>query len=140
MSYNNAAVLLRNRKSLLATKRGGAVNLKKTAIVLNGFIHDFATGYWLSGMIAIHFLSGFQQEFPAVASILIEIKKFFFWNTVGAVVVILVTGAGRTYTYVDNVFGESTEQARRKLLIIKHVVLLAIFGAGGYWAYLATFR
>lgn len=116
------------------------MNLKKAAIVLNGFVHDFATGYWLSGMIAIYFLDDFQQGFPAAAVALAVMKKFFFWNTVGAVVVILATGAGRTYTYVDNVFGESTERTRRKLLIIKHVVLLAIFGAGGYWAYLATFR
>lgn len=115
------------------------MNLKKTAIVLNGFIHDFATGYWLSGMIAIHFLDKFQRGYPAAAAILTVMKEFFFWNTVGAVVVILATGAGRTYTYVDNVFGESTELTRRKMLIIKHVILLAIFGIGGYWAYKTTF-
>lgn len=116
------------------------MDLKKTAIVLNGFVHDFATGYWLSAMIVIHFLHDFQGKYPAVAGLLNVLEKFFFWNTIGAVVVILATGAGRTFTYVDNVFGESTEKTRRRMLIIKHVLLFAVFGAGGWWAYTVTFH
>ncbi len=40
-------------------------NIKKAAVVLNGFIHDFATGYWLAAMIAIFFLNRFQGSYPA---------------------------------------------------------------------------
>jgi len=116
------------------------VKLSKAAIVLNGFIHDFTTGYWLSCIIAIYLLDGFQKQYPAVAAILNHLERFFFWNSIGAVVVILATGAGRTFTYVDNVYGETTEKVRRNMLILKHVVLLSLFGAGGYWAYLMTFR
>lgn len=116
------------------------MDVKKTAVVLNGFVHDFASGYWLAAMIAIKFLHDFQFKFPAVADILRSIQLFFFWNTVGAVAVVLATGAGRTFTYVDNAFGEETEATRRKMLIIKHLVLLAVFGIGGCWAYCVTFR
>jgi uncharacterized membrane protein len=115
------------------------MNLKKFAIVLNGFIHDFATGYWLSALIAVGFLDRFQTDYPAVAELLGRIERFFFWNSVGAVIVILATGAGRTFTYVDNVFGEQTEQARRRMLIIKHIVLFIVFGIGGWWAFRKTF-
>jgi len=114
--------------------------LKKTAIVLNGFLHDFATGYWLSAMIAIHFLHGYQSEFPALAELLGTIERFFFWNTIVAVVVIFATGGMRTFTYVDNFFGPEAERVRRRMLIAKHVVLIAIFAAGGWWAYLRSFH
>jgi uncharacterized membrane protein len=119
---------------------GVQVSIKKSAIVLNGFIHDFATGYWLSSMIAIYFMHNFQAQYPVVAGLLNIVEKFFFWNTIGAVVVILATGSARTFTYVDNFYGPEAEETRRRMLVIKHVILLAIFGAGGYWAYLLTFN
>ena len=106
------------------------VDLKKTAVVLNGFLHDFAAGYWLSAMVVIHFLHDFQGKYPTVAGLLNVLEKFFFWNTIGAVVVILATGAGRTFTYVENWYGEDAEKVRRRMLIAKHVILFAFFGAG----------
>jgi uncharacterized membrane protein len=114
--------------------------IRKVAIVLNGFIHDFATGYWLSAMIAIFFLHRFQGQYPAVAELLGIMERFFFWNTIGAAAVIFATGGMRTFTYVDNVFGPEAEKTRRRMLIVKHVVLIAIFAAGGYWAYLRAFH
>ena len=114
--------------------------LKKIAIVLNGFIHDFATGYWLSAMIALFFLHRFQSEYPAVADLLGRIEKFFFWNTVGAVITIFATGGMRTFTYVDNFYGPEAEKVRRKMLIIKHVALILTFAACGYWAWTMAFH
>jgi uncharacterized membrane protein len=113
---------------------------KKIAAVINGFIHDFTSGYWVSAMITIYFLHDFRLEYPSLAIPINNIERFFFWNALGAVVIILLTGAGRTFTYVDNVFGEQTESTRRRLLIGKHVILFAIFGAGGWWAFKAVFR
>ena len=103
--------------------------------VLNGFIHDFATGYWLSSLIAIRFLHGFQAKYASVSDQLGIIERFFFWNSIVAVVAIFATGAGRSFTYVDNVFGAQTEKTRRTMLAVKHVILLAIIGAGSWWAY-----
>lgn len=111
----------------------------KGAVVLNGFVHDFATGYWLAAMIAIHLLHRFQQEYPAVAAILGRIERFFFWNTIAAVVIIFATGGMRTFTYVDNFYGADVEKTRRRLLIAKHVILIALFAAGGFWAYIRAF-
>lgn len=116
------------------------INMKKIAIVLNGFIHDFATGYWLAAIIVIGMLHRHHTGSPDLLPALNCIERFFFWNSVGAVVVIFATGAGRTWTYVDNAFGEETEGTRRRMLIIKHLVLLSVFGAGGYWAYFITFH
>jgi hypothetical protein len=41
---------------------------------------------------------------------------------------------------VDNFFGPEVEKTRRRMLVVKHVVLLAVFGIGGYWAYTTAFR
>lgn len=114
--------------------------IKKAAIVFNGFIHDFATGYWLSAMIAIYFLHDFQTSYPSLAVQLGTIERFFFWNTIGAAIVIFATGGMRTFTYVDNFYGPEAEKTRRRMLIVKHVVLIAIFAAGGWWAYLRAFH
>jgi uncharacterized membrane protein len=121
-------------------KSSTLMSFRKTAIVLNGFLHDFMTGYWLSALIAITFLHRFQQENPPLANLLGRIEHFFFWNSVGATFVILATGAGRTFTYVDQVFGADTEQTRRKMLAIKHVILLTLFGAGTWYAWRLTFH
>jgi uncharacterized membrane protein len=113
---------------------------RKAAIVLNGFIHDFATGYWLSGIIAIYFLHDYQLKYPGLADLLGTIERFFFWNTIVAVVIIFATGGMRTFTYVDNFFGPEAEKVRRRLLVAKHVVLIAIFATGDWWAYLRSFH
>lgn len=42
---------------------------------------------------------------------------------------------GGTFTYVDNRYGESSEQVRRKVLSIKHVILIACYVAGYLWVW-----
>jgi len=113
--------------------------LKKITIVLNGFIHDFATGYWLSDLIAIYLLHGYRAGQPALAGTLAAIERFFFWNAVAAAVVIFATGGMRSFTYVDNFYGPEAEATRRKMLIIKHIVLFVIVGGGLWWGYLTAF-
>ena len=116
------------------------MNLKKSATVLNGFIHDFAAGYWLAAIVAITFLERMHRQNPAVTGLLNIIERFFFWQSVGAMVLILATGAGRTFTYVDNWYGEDAEKMRRRMLIVKHVILFAVFGTGYWFAYGMTFH
>ncbi len=114
-------------------------SIKKAAIVLNGFIHDFATGYWLSALIAIYLLHGFRGGVPEVTAILSGIERFFFWNTVGAAAAIFATGGMRSFTYVNNFYGPEAERTRRRMLVIKHVLLLLVVGAGSYWGYSLSF-
>lgn len=116
------------------------MDIKKTAIVLNGFIHDFSTGYWVASMITIILLHNFQTKYPGISDLLIVIEQFFFWNTIGAVIVIFATGGIRTFTYVDNFYGKEIEDSRRKLLVIKHIILFVIFGISGYFAYKMAFH
>lgn len=116
------------------------MNIKKTAVVLNGFIHDFAAGYWLAAIIAITVLHRSHLSHPEVIDTLNPIERLFFWQSVAAMVLILATGAGRTFTYVENWYGEDVEKMRRRMLIIKHVILLAAFGAGYLFVWGKTFH
>lgn len=113
--------------------------LKKAAIVLNGFVHDFATGYWLSALIAIYLLHGHRAGTPALSGTLGSIERFFFWNMVGAAVAIFATGGMRSFTYVNNFYGPEAEATRRRMLLTKHVLLVLALGAGGFWGYRMAF-
>jgi uncharacterized membrane protein len=106
--------------------------MKKILIVLNGFIHDFAAGYWLASIITIVLLHRSHLGNQALAGTLNPIERFFFWQSIAAMLLILSTGAGRTFTYVENWYGADAEKARRRMLMIKHLLLFAAFGAG-YW-------
>lgn len=106
------------------------MDLKKTAVILNGFIHDFASGIWLAALLIIYKLHAAHLQEPSIVPLITPLERSLFWWSVGAMVTIMATGAGRTFTYVDNWYGEDAEKMRRRMLIIKHVILLAAFGLG----------
>ena len=106
------------------------MNLKKSAVILNGFIHDFASGIWLAMLMVICMLHRAHLRDPVVLPAINPLERSFFWWSVAAMVTILATGAGRTFTYVDNWYGEDAERIRRRMLIIKHVIFLVAFSSG----------
>lgn len=122
--------------------KGGVVhmNLKKTVGVVNGFIHDFAAGIWLATIVTIAVLHDAHLKHVAVFDTLNSLERMFFWISVAAAVLIMATGAGRTFTYVDNWYGEDAERARRRALIVKHVILLSAYGIGYLWVWGKVFH
>ena len=113
---------------------------KKSALVLNGFLHDLASGFWLASVIVVYLLHRFQAEHQAVAHLLGEIERLFFWSGVGAAVLILATGGARTFTYVDKAYGAETESQRRRLLIIKHIIFSLVLGGGTWLAWTMAYH
>jgi len=106
--------------------------------VIIGFVHDFASGCWAATVFAVVFLD--SREVDDVSSALLgELEQSFFWIGIACIVVVFATGAGRTFTYVDQHYGPDAERQRRRLLIIKHVVLILVFGAGTTWQYAMAF-
>lgn len=106
------------------------MDLRKTLIITNGFIHDFAAGIWLAAMGTIVMLDREQATYPLVSDLLNMFERRFFWVSVAAAAVIMITGAGRTFTYVDNWYGEDAEKGRRRALMVKHLILFTVWGAG----------
>jgi putative copper export protein len=107
-------------------------SFRKTLVIVNGFLHDFAAGIWLAGIVTISWLHHAHQAQPETTPVLNALERRMFWSTVAAAVLIMATGAGRTFTYVDNWYGEGAERARRRALLAKHVILLVAYGLG-YW-------
>lgn len=113
---------------------------KKSLIVLNGFIHDFAAGIWLATIVTIAVLHDAHLNNAGVNGVLNHLERIFFWGSVVAAVIIMATGAGRTFTYVDNWYGEDAEKQRRKALIIKHIVLFFAYALGYFWVWGKVFH
>lgn len=115
------------------------MDIKRVAVVANGFLHDLATGCWLACIAAIALLHRFQAEQPEIAFPLGRIEQFFFWAAL-LLVVVMATGGVRACTYVDNFYGQDTERLRRRMLIAKHLVLFAIFAAGTWLSWTMAFH
>jgi len=116
------------------------MEIKKSLVILNGFVHDFAAGIWLADIFAIVLLHKSHSEHPEITGVINSLERQFFWASVVAMVLIMATGAGRTFTYVDNWYGADAERMRRRMLIVKHVILFACFAAGYFVVYGKTFH
>jgi putative copper export protein len=106
------------------------MDIKKTLVILNGFVHDFAAGIWLAAIATITLLHRAHSAHPEITGAISTLEHQFFWASIAAMVLIMATGAGRTFTYVENWYGPDAERIRRRMLIVKHVILFACFGAG----------
>jgi len=116
------------------------MRLKKSLIVLNGFIHDFAAGIWLAAIVTIVWLHDAHLAEASMSSALNVLERRLFWSSIAAALLIMATGAGRTFTYVDNWYGEDAERQRRKALFVKHVVLFMAYGIGYLWVWKKVFH
>jgi len=116
------------------------MDIKKILIITNGFFHDFAAGIWLAAIVTIAWLHGAHLSQPATAEVLNLLEHRLFWGSVAAAVVIMATGAGRTFTYVDNWYGEDAEARRRRALIVKHLILFSAYGLGYFWVWDKVFH
>lgn len=108
--------------------------MKKALTIFIGFIHDFAAGCWGATVLAIYWVDRLRVP-PEVAAQLTGLKEQFFFAGLVCVVVVFLGGAGRTFTYVGNVYGPDAEKTRRKMLAIKHIFLFVVFGLGTWWQY-----
>ncbi len=103
--------------------------------ILNAFVHDVATGTWLSTLVLVTLLH-FETRKPAwaaaapLAAALASKFMVLAWASLG---VILATGVMRMLTW--KAFGWTGDVAadRVRLLKVKHALLGAAFLAGTAW-------
>jgi putative copper export protein len=113
--------------------------MKKAFTILIGFIHDFAAGCWAASVLAVYRLDKVIPG-PGSQDPIRALQKEFFYIGIVCIFIVLGAGAGRTFTYVHNVYGDDAEKSRRKMLIMKHAILLVVFGLGTFWQYAMTFH
>lgn len=115
--------------------------MNKALTIFIGFLHDFAAGCWAAAVLAVYWLDRLAGQRPELKAALDSLERQFFWAGVGCTAVVLLAGMGRTFTYayIGSVYGEQSEQLRRRMLIIKHIVLVSVFGLGTWWQYVMAF-
>ena len=115
--------------------------MKKAFTIFIGFLHDFAAGCWGATVLAVYWVDREAAQRQDLKPILDVLERRFFWAGIACVAIVLLAGMGRTFTYavIGSVYGEQSEALRRKMLIIKHIVLVAVFGAGTWWQYYLVF-
>ncbi len=113
--------------------------MKQVLTIVNGFVHDFAAGCWAATLLAVWWLGRAMPADATAAGVLATLQHQFFWIGIGCTAVVLATGAGRGFSYVDNFYGAAAEARRRRLLIVKHVLLFGLFGAGTWWQFRIAF-
>ncbi len=113
--------------------------MKGAVAVLVGFVHDFSAGLWAATVLAVWWLERGIVAHAGAAQVLQGLQRNFFWMGVAFTAVVMVTGAGRGFTYVDNFYGPGAEAPRRKMLVVKHVILVTVFGLGTWWEYRMAF-
>ncbi len=110
--------------------------MRERLAILNGFLHDVATGTWLASLLLVTFVET-KERHPelaaASASVLATLQRetmIIAWVSLG---VILATGVVRMLTF--RLFGWTGDVAaeRVRLLRIKHAVLGTAFLAGTIW-------
>lgn len=111
--------------------------MKKALTIFVGFVHDFAAGCWAATVLAVYWLHRVGGENSEITGLFLDLKKQFFFAGLACVVIVLVAGAGRTFTYayIGDVYGADAERLRRKMLMVKHIVLFTVFGLGIWWQY-----
>ena len=115
--------------------------MKKAFTIFIGFIHDFAAGCWAASVLTVYWVDRVAQGSPELKPLLDGLERQFFWAGVGCTLIVFLAGMGRTFTYayIGSVYGEQSEQLRRKMLVIKHILLLTVFGLGTWWQYVLAF-
>ena len=114
---------------------------KKAFTIFIGFLHDFAAGCWGATVLAIYWLDRLTSQRPELQDALSGLMHQFFWAGIASTAVVLIAGMGRTFTYayIGAVYGADAEKMRRRMLIIKHILLVAVFGLGIWWQYAVVF-
>jgi hypothetical protein len=111
--------------------------MRDAVIVVNNFVHDLATGFWLALVLV---LAGFRKVLsggPLLAAGRPVLGLAFRWTLV-ALAVIFATGVLRTISYRGSGI-PGRDRLKLELLIAKHILLGVTFLIGTFWAYRLAF-
>ncbi|MBI4690388.1 MAG: hypothetical protein HY754_09005 [Nitrospirae bacterium] len=108
---------------------------KNILVVLNNFLHDIATGLWLTS-----FFLGFEINrrwggHDLTFNLITGIQKFLFTIWLIALLTIILTGIVRKKTYTTYLYGVEIETGRKKVLIVKHI-LFGFLSLGGVYFFI----
>ena len=112
--------------------------------IVNNWVHDVGTGMWVAALFVIWRLAYWRSVAAASApgflsprlqaEVLTQVSHEMFWIMLASLLVIFVTGGLRLrYWRKENTADELPY--KRRSLLVKHAVYLAVYGAGTVWGY-----
>jgi uncharacterized membrane protein len=115
--------------------------LRDQLTIVNAFVHDVATGTWISSLILVTVLAReiSKPEWSGATTLGAALARKFMILTWASLAVILATGVVRMLTW--KVFGWTGDVSRDRvrLLKVKHAVLGVVFAAGTAWQVLLVY-
>ena len=104
------------------------------ARIVTNFVHDVSTGTWVACMLIIWTISSRAAGVSAeAADVLAAANTNVFWLLAVSLVGIAVTGVARLFYWRGDTPVDQ-RAAKRTALVVKHAVLLVVYGAGTLWA------
>lgn len=106
--------------------------LRDRLTIINAFVHDVATGTWLSALVlmtSLH-LRTRGPEWAPVATLLSSLKGDVMWLSWGSLATISLTGVVRALTFRAFGWTGDVAKSRVRLLKIKHALLGTTFLGG----------
>ncbi len=103
--------------------------------IVNNFLHDLATGTWAAALLVLLVLRREASGLPPEAvEALGRAGTELAWLCTAALVVIGATGGIRTrYWRLDT--PPDQLEAKRRALVVKHLLLLVLYLPGTWWAW-----
>lgn len=97
--------------------------MKDFLIVLNSFVHDVATGFLISAAILMGIVDAAAAPYALSREFVTFLMARLFILSLISLLVIILTGAGRSVAF--RLYGWTGEAARerKKILVIKHAIL-----------------
>jgi len=109
----------------------------KSLRIINNFLHDMATGTWIACILVIAVVHSKAAGVSAQSAQVLHAAAWsVFWLLIIALVIVMATGGLRTLYWRKHEVAENDAKDTFRLLIIKHVILTVIFGAGTVIAWL----
>ncbi len=105
----------------------------KYIYIINDFAHDLFTGLWISSLTAIYLIRlKAEGVSPGEWRLVSELSGDFLWMQNLALGLIILTGLGRYLHQKKSIADNHVRhhQARRQILIIKHIVMGILFTLG----------
>lgn len=103
--------------------------------IMNNFLHDMATGTWAACLLVLWMLDRELADLPhSAADALGASMHLVYWVLLVALLVVTATGALRLVYWRSQTPPEELA-AKRRALIVKHVVFLVVYGGGTWFAW-----
>lgn len=113
--------------------------VRDTLIIINSFIHDVATGVWISTLLAMTYIKSETEQqtgLQAISNLTTKLQGKLFMLAVVCLGIVLITGIIRGLTFRYYGWTGDVARGRKQLLLVKHIILGTVVLSGLYYQFI----